>query len=121
MSWGVGRYISPRQKEQGWGARIIDRLGADLRHEFPDVAGFSPRNLKCMRALAEAWPDEAIVQQLVAQLPWGHNIRILDYVKKAAEREWSIRQTIQNGWSRNVLVHQIESRLYRRQGKALTN
>jgi predicted nuclease of restriction endonuclease-like (RecB) superfamily len=121
LYWGIGRDILARQKEQGWGARIIDRLAADLRQEFPEVTGFSPRNLKYMRALAEAWPEEAIVQQLVAQLPWGHNVRILDCVKNAAEREWYIRQTIQNGWSRNVLVHQIESGLYCRQGNALTN
>jgi predicted nuclease of restriction endonuclease-like (RecB) superfamily len=121
LYWGIGREILARQKEHGWGASVIDRLAADLRQEFPEVTGFSPRNLKYMRALAEAWPDEPIVQQLVAQIPWGHNVRILDYVKNAAEREWYIRQTIQNGWSRNVLVHQIESGLYRRQGKALTN
>ena len=74
-----------------------------------------------MRAFAEAWPDEQIVQQVVAQIPWGHNVRILDLLKNATEREWYVRATIQNGWSRNVLVHQIESGLYRRQGKAPTN
>jgi predicted nuclease of restriction endonuclease-like (RecB) superfamily len=74
-----------------------------------------------MRALAEAYGDERFVQQAVAQIPWGHNVRILDYVKDAAEREWYIRQTVQNGWSRDVLVHHIESNLYRRQGKAITN
>jgi predicted nuclease of restriction endonuclease-like (RecB) superfamily len=121
LYWGIGRDILARQKEHGWGARIIDRLAEDLRREFPKVTGFSPRNLKYMRAFAEAWPAEAIVQQAVAQLPWGHNCAILDKVKKSCEREWYIRQTIQNGWSRNVLVHQIESRLYRRQGKAITN
>jgi predicted nuclease of restriction endonuclease-like (RecB) superfamily len=83
--------------------------------------GFSSRNLKYMRAFAEAWPDNTFVQQVVAQIPWGHNVRILDYVKDPPEREWYMRQTIQHGWSRNVLVHQIESALYRRQGKALTN
>jgi len=121
LYWGIGRDILARQKEQGWGAKIIDRLAADLRQEFPEVTGFSPRNLKYMRALAEAWPDEPIVQQLAAQIPWFHNCTILDKVKNPTEREWYIRQTIQNGWSRNVLIHQIESGLYRRQGKALTN
>lgn len=85
------------------------------------MAGFSPRNLKCMRALAEAYPDEQFVQQAVAQIPWGHSVRILDYVKSPAERKWYITQTVANGWSRNILVHQIESDLYKRQGKALTN
>jgi predicted nuclease of restriction endonuclease-like (RecB) superfamily len=74
-----------------------------------------------MRALAEAWPDKAIVQQAVAQIPWGHNVRLLDLVKNAEERQWYIEQAIMNGWSRNVLVIQIESSLCRRQGKALTN
>ena len=85
------------------------------------MKGFSPRNLKYMRAFAEAYPEAAFVQQVVAQIPWGHNVRILDYVKNPAEREWYARQTIQYGWSRAVLVHQIQSGLYRRQGKALTN
>jgi predicted nuclease of restriction endonuclease-like (RecB) superfamily len=121
LYWSIGRDILTRQKQHGWGAKIIDRLAADLRNAFPEMTGFSPRNLKYMRAFGEAWPDEQIVQQLAAQIPWFHNCVILDRVKSPVEREWYIRQTIQNGWSRNVLVHQIESGLYRRQGKALTN
>lgn len=74
-----------------------------------------------MRAFAEAYPDEQFVQQVVAQIPWGHNVRILDAAGDPAEREWYARQTIEHGWSRNVLVHQIESGLYGRQGKAVTN
>ena len=85
------------------------------------MEGFSPRNLKYMRAFALAWPDEPIVQQLVAQIPWGHNVRLLDLVKDQSAWEWYVRQTIENGWSRNVLVHWIESDLYERQGKASTN
>jgi predicted nuclease of restriction endonuclease-like (RecB) superfamily len=84
-------------------------------------AGFSRTNLLYMRAFAEAWPDEPFVQQVVGQIPWRHNLRILDLVKTQPEREWYIRQTVQNGWSRNVLVLQIESGFYRRQGKAQTN
>jgi predicted nuclease of restriction endonuclease-like (RecB) superfamily len=121
LYWSLGRDILARRKERGWGSKVIDRLAADLHREFPEMTGFSPRNLKYMRAFAEAWPDESIVQQLVAQIPWGHNVRILDYVKDTSEREWYVRATIQNGWSRNVLVHQIESGLYHRQGKAATN
>src|SRR5439155_1891542 len=121
LYWSIGRDILARQKEHGWGAKIIDRLADDLRKAFPEMTGLSPRNLKYMRAFAEAWADEQIVQQVVAQIPWGHNVRILDYVKNPHEREWYVRATIQNGWSRNVLVHQIESGLYRRQGKALSN
>jgi predicted nuclease of restriction endonuclease-like (RecB) superfamily len=74
-----------------------------------------------MRAFAEAWPDESIVQQVAAQIPWFHNCVILDGVKEPLVREWYIRQTIQHGWSRNVLVHQIESNFYHRQGRALSN
>ena len=85
------------------------------------MKGFSARNLKYMRAFAEAYPDEQFVQQAVAQIPWGHNVRILDAVNDPVKREWYVRQTIENGWSRNVLVHQIESRLFERQGKAVTN
>lgn len=74
-----------------------------------------------MRAFAEAWPKKSFVQQVVGQIPWGHNLRLLDLVKIPREREWYIRHAIKHGWSRNVLVHQIESGLHRRQGKALTN
>jgi predicted nuclease of restriction endonuclease-like (RecB) superfamily len=100
---------------------VIDRLAADLHQTFPDMTGLSPRNLKYMRAFAAAWPDEPIVQQLVAQIPWGHCVRLLDYVKDRDECEFYIRKTIENGWSRAVLVHWIESDLYGRQGKATTN
>ena len=121
LYWQIGRDILARQNQAGWGAKIIDQLSKDLHHDFPEVQGFSPRNLKYMRAFAEAWPDELIVQQLVAQIPWGHNVRILDHVKDPAEREWYARQTVENGWSRNVLVIHIEAGLFRQQGKAQTN
>jgi predicted nuclease of restriction endonuclease-like (RecB) superfamily len=121
LYWSIGRDILARQKNQGWGAKVIDRLAADLRREFLEMTGFSPRNLKYMRAFAEAWPNERFVQQVAAQIPWFHNCVILDSLKSPDEREWYIRGTIQNGWSRNVLVHQIESGLYRRQGKAPSN
>ncbi|ABA24106.1 Protein of unknown function DUF1016 [Trichormus variabilis ATCC 29413] len=121
LYWQIGRDILHRQQQQGWGAKVIDRLASDLRKAFPDIKGFSSRNLKYMRAFAEAYNDEEFVQQAVAQIPWGHNVRLLDAVKDPAERLWYAQQTIQNGWSRNVLVHQIESKLYQRQGKATTN
>lgn len=119
--WSVGRDILARQKQEGWGTQVIDRLSADLRAAFPEMQGFSPRNLKYMRAFAAAWPDEAIMQQVVARLPWGHNVRLLDYVKGREERLWYARQAIEHGWSRNVLVAQIETGLHERAGKALTN
>ena len=121
LYWSIGRDILERQREQGWGAKVIDRLSADLGRTFPDMKGFSARNLKYMRAFAEAWPDEQFVQQVVAQIPWGHNVRLLDYLKDPLEREWYARKTIEVGWSRAVLEHQIGTGLYRRQGKAQTN
>lgn len=121
LYWDIGRTILERQAREGWGARVIDRLSIDLRDAFPDMQGLSPRNLKYMRAFAAAWPDRTIVQQLAAQIPWFHNCILLDRVQRPADREWYIRQTIQNGWSRNILALQIENRLHERQGKAVTN
>ena len=117
----IGRRILAQQRSQGWGAKVIDRLARDLRLEFPAMKGFSPRNLKYMRAFAEAYPDAAFVQEALAQITWYHHITLLDKVKNPSESTWYIQKTLQHGWSRNVLVHQIESGLYRRQGKALTN
>jgi len=121
LYWDIGREVLNRQVDEGWGTKVIDRLASDLKVEFPEIKGFSSRNIKYMRALAEAWPDKEFVQQAVAQIPWGHNLRILDQVKDQQERIWYVNQTIQHGWSRNVLVHQIESDLYKRQGQAITN
>jgi predicted nuclease of restriction endonuclease-like (RecB) superfamily len=121
LYWQIGRDILERQRRRGWGAKVTDRLSADFRRAFPEMKGFSPRNLKYMRALAAAYPDEQFVQQPVAQIPWGHNVRLLEAVKGASEREWYLRQTIEHGWSRNLLVPQIENGLYQRQSRALTN
>jgi predicted nuclease of restriction endonuclease-like (RecB) superfamily len=121
LYWQIGREILTRQKTQGWGAKVVDQLSKDLRSAFPQMKGFSTRNLKYMRSLAEQYFDEQFVQQAVAQIPWGHNVRILDYVKTSKEREFYIYKTIENGWSRDVLVWQIESKLFERQGKAVTN
>ena len=121
LYWEIGRMVLKRQKEEGWGSKVIDRLAKDLKQEFPDMKGFSSRNLKYMRAFAEAYPDRKFVQQAAAQIPWFHHCTILDKVKTHAERTWYIQQTIEYGWSRNVLVHQIEGDLYHRKGKAITN
>jgi len=121
LYWRIGQDILERQRQSGWGSKVIDRLAADLRNAFPEMSGFSPRNLKYMRAFAEAWPDEGFVQQVAAQLPWFHNCTILDKVKNLAERIWYAQQTIENGWSRNILIHQIESNLFHRKAKAITN
>src|SRR4051794_20302389 len=121
LYWTIGRDILARQEQQGWGAKVVDRLAADLRREFPGVQGFSPRNLKYMRAFAEAWPDEAIVQGALAQITWYHNLALLEELKGREERLWYAAKAVENGWSRNVLVHWIESGLRGRQGKASTN
>lgn len=121
LYWQIGQEILARQKQEGWGAKVVDRLSADLRSEFPDMQGLSSRNLGYMKAFAEAWPEESILQQAVAKLPWGHNLRLLSLVSSPDERLWYAQQAVENGWSRNVLVLQIESGLYRRQGKAITN
>ena len=80
MYWDIGQFILQRQQQEGWGARVIDRLSNDLREAFPDMKGLSPRNLKYMRAFAEAWPDRTFVQQLAAQIPWFHVCVLRDRV-----------------------------------------
>lgn len=102
------------------GAKTIERLAKDLKKTFPDMRGFSFRNLKYMVQLVKESPDE-IGQQLVAQIPWGHNIALIQLLKDEKERLWYAQETIKNGWSRNILIHWITSDLYRRQGKATTN
>jgi predicted nuclease of restriction endonuclease-like (RecB) superfamily len=121
LYWEIGRLILQRQKAEGWGAKVIDRLSIDLTREFPDQKGFSARNLKYMRKFAESYSDKKIVQQAAAQIPWFHNCMILDKVQAPEQREWYIWATIEHCWSRAVLVHQIESEVYNRQGKAVTN
>ena len=120
LYWQIGSEILTRQQE-GWGAKIVDRLAGDLRRDFPEMTGLSARNLKYMRMFAEAYPESEFVQQVVAQLPWGDNIRLIEAVKDPPEREWYARQAIEHGWSRNVLSHQISSHLFQRQGRALTD
>lgn len=110
-----------RQEKEGWGAKIIERLAVDLKNEFPDMKGFSPRNLKYMRKFASLYPDFEFVQQAVAQIPWGHTVRLMELVKDAKQREWYIFKIKEHGWSRDILVHQIESGLYHRQGKGVSN
>ncbi len=121
LYWQIGKDILNRQEQKGWGAKVIEKLAKDLKAEFPEMKGFSARNLNYMRAFAKAYPDKQIMQQLAAQIPWFHNCVLLDKVKQNNERLWYIQQTIENGWSRAVLEYQISSKLYQRQGKAITN
>ncbi len=121
LYWQIGRDILERQEREGWGTKVIERLATDLRAEFSDMKGFSPRNLKYMRKFAESWPDELFVQQAAAQIPWFHNCILLDKISSKPEREWYIHKTFEHGWSRDILVMQIESRLFSRQGKTVNN
>ncbi len=121
LYWHIGKQILERQKREGWGAKTIDRLAQDLHAAFPEMKGFSPRNLKYMRAFAETYPDEQFVQAPLAQITWYHHITLLDKVKDEQERLWYIHKAIKHGWSRNILVLQIETDLFHRSGKAFTN
>jgi predicted nuclease of restriction endonuclease-like (RecB) superfamily len=121
LYWQIGHEILTRQAEQGWGTKVVDRLAQDLRTEFPEMRGFSPRNLKYMRAFAEAWPDVEFVQAVLAQLPWYHQLALLDKLDSSETRCWYAAKAIENNWSRNVLALQIENRLHERSGTALTN
>ena len=121
LYWQIGRDILARQAAQGWGAKVIERLAHDLRAAFPDMKGFSPRNLKYMRAFAQAWPEAEFVQAVLAQLPWYHQLALLDKLDSPESRHWYAAKAIEHNWSRNVLVMQIETRLLERSGTALTN
>lgn len=154
LYWEIGKTILQQQEKEGWGTKVIDRLAADLKSEFPDMKGLSSRNIKYMRSFAEAYPDFTIMQPAVAQLQnidkepsefvqaalaqtgstsnplivqvplaqltWYHHITLLDKIKDPKIRNFYIQKTAENGWSRNVMVHQIESGLHKRQG-TLTN
>ena len=116
----IGNAIIKAQSQHGWGAKIIDKLSKDLRSSFPDMKGFSVRNLKYMRQFAEQYTDLQIVQQVVAQLPWGHNIYLMNLVSNMEDRMFYVKKAIEHGWSRNVMTMQIELQLHKRQGKAIT-
>ena len=134
----IGRTIVKKQEKEEWGTKVIEKLAQDLRSEFPQMKGFSTRNLKYMRKFADNYPNllltkgaDEIVQQPVAQIenvhfindklgaflniPWGHNLIILEKVSDKEQRLWYARKTIENGWSRNILLLQIKSNLYQRQ------
>jgi len=124
LYWQIGHDILQRQQQLGWGSKVIEQLAADLRKAFPELKGFSRSNLLYMRSFAENWPNfesDAIVQQAVGQIPWGHNIVLLGKLKDKEKRLSYALLCQQNGWSRNVLIHQIESQLLERKGNAITN
>ena len=117
--WQIGRDIVARQQEQGWGARVIERLSADLRTAHPNTRGLSPRSLEYMAALATRWP-EPIAQQPVARLPWGHITVILDKCRSTAVGDFYARRAADEGWTRSALQSMIASRLHERSQPALT-
>lgn len=121
LYWEIGRTILERQASEGWGTKVVDRLASDLKAAFPGMKGFSSRNLKYMRTFAERCPDFQIGQQPAAQLPWFHLVTLLTQVEGDPERAWLASQTVQQGWSRAILQSHIKSRLFDRQGQAVTN
>ncbi len=120
LYWQIGRGIAERQERAGWGDAVIDRLASDLRRAFPGSHGFSRTNLFNMRQLYLAYggPDRNC-PTAVGQIPWSHNLLILGRVEGRAARVWYVRQTLSNGWSRNVLSHHLAGHLYERQARAL--
>ena len=98
-----------------WGNKFIENLAKDIKLTFPNAKGYSVRNLKYMAKFASTYPDRQFVQMVSAQIPWSHNVAILDKVKDPNQRIWYIKKTAENGWSHSVLIHQIESGLYERQ------
>ena len=119
--WTIGRELADRESAEGWGAKVVTRLSADVRSAFPDAKGFSPRNLRYMKSFAQAWPDFPMVQQAVATLPWGHNVLLIDKLSDPGTRLWYASAAVERGWSRNVLAHHIDTRLHERSGRAITN
>ena len=121
MYWDIGQKILKKQQLEGWGAKVIDRISFDLNKAFPDMKGFSSRNLKYMRAFASAWPEKVIVQEALAQITWYNNLALLDKLDNKQVRLWYARKALENGWSRNILEIQIENEVHLRQGKAINN
>lgn len=117
----IGTEILERQTRQGWGAKVIDRVAADLQESFPEMKGFSSRNLKYMKYFAQVCPTGLIGQQPAAQLPWFHLVTLLTKVPGDAQREWYAAQVIQQGWSRSTLDAHIKNQLHLRQGVAINN
>ena len=121
MYYQIGKNILERQSTEGWGSKVVDRLSLDLKEAFPELGGFSPRNLKYMRRFAEEWPDESIVQRCVAQLPWRHNICLMEKVKEPNRRLAYAMAAIENGWSKTILELQLENYTLERTGKMPSN
>ncbi len=122
LYWSIGQDIVAAQKEYAWGDKVLEQIALDLKAALPGVTGFSKANLYRMRAFYSAYSnDSQIVAQAVRQIPWGHNVILLEKIKDPNERLWYAQQTLENGWSRSILELQIQSKLFERSGKAITN
>ena len=121
LYWNIGNEILRRQKNEGWGARVIDRLSKDLKDTFPDMSGFSPRNLGSMKKFADTWSDFSILQRTVAKIHWRTNIVLMNKLSDEQSRLWYAQKVLENGWSMETLDLMISSRLIERQGNAVNN
>jgi predicted nuclease of restriction endonuclease-like (RecB) superfamily len=138
MYWDIGRMIHERQQQEGWGAGVIPRLARDIRNELPELKGFSERNIKRMlrfyREYQNASPKvpqpvaqlrdndpSANLQSFLTQIPWGHNVLLMEKITELPTRFWYIRQTVEQGWSRDTLTSMIKGQAHARQGAAVTN
>lgn len=140
LYWDIGKLIHQQQIEQGWGATVTSRLANDIKNELPEIKGFSERNLQFMVQFFKEYDFESVIakqavsqlqdsailkaefmKQPVSQIPWGHNILLIQKVKEKKTRLWYVEQTLVNGWSRDVLALMIKSNLHLRQGEAINN
>jgi predicted nuclease of restriction endonuclease-like (RecB) superfamily len=121
LYWRIGREILAREEREGWGAKVVSTLSRDLRSAFPEMTGLAERNLRYMRDFARSWPDEAMLPQAVAKMPWGHIRCLLDKLSDKDDRLWYAERTVEQAWSRKVLEHHIATGRYEREGRALTN
>lgn len=145
--WDIGRMLNERQKQEGWGAGVIPRLSRDLHNELPEIKGFSERNIKRMLAFFREYPttgefvpqavaqiegpvkvpravaqmDSQDIHSLVAKIPWGHNFILIEKIKDINTRIWYMQQILEQGWSKDVLLLMIKSRVHERRGKAVAN
>jgi predicted nuclease of restriction endonuclease-like (RecB) superfamily len=121
LYWDLGRMIVERQEQAGWGKSVVERLSQDLRREFPGVAGFSVQNLWYMRQFHMEYRGDERLQPLVGEIAWAHNLVIMSKCKAPLEREFYLRMTRKFGWSKNVLIHQIDNQSYEKSLSGQTN
>jgi len=121
LYWNIGKAILEKQEKEGWGAKVIDQVAKDLKDAFPDMSGFSPRNIKYMRKFAECWPDFEFVQQVVAQIPWRTNRMLLDKLDSKESRIWYAYKPLKMAGVVTILELQIQSCQMERSGKSVNN